>query len=54
MLDNNPSVPVTSTLDPDDAVYFAHDGENISPTMVDWFRSVMVDEPVEIRKGWHW
>ena len=51
MLDNNPSVPEESSLDPDHAVYFAHDGGNTSPTMVDRFRSVMVDENGEPRKG---
>ena len=44
MLDNNPSVPLTSSADPDDAVFFAHDGENAPSTMGDWFRSVMIDE----------
>ena len=50
MLDNDPSVPAASTLDPHDAVYFAHDGEDASPQMVDRFRSVMIDENGNPRK----
>ena len=50
MIDNDPSVPVDSALNPTDAVYFAHDGGNTSPTMVYWFRSVMIDENGEPRK----
>ena len=50
MLDNDPSVPVVSTLDPHDAVYFAHDREDASPQMVDRFRSVMIDENGNPRK----
>ena len=50
MLDNYLSVPVTSTLDPQDAVYFAQDGENTSPIMVDRFWSVMVDKNRNPRK----
>ena len=37
MLDNDPSIPEASSLDYNDVVYLAHDGENISSTMVDWF-----------------
>ena len=44
MLDNNPSVPLTSSADPNDAVFFAHDGENAPSTMVDRFKSVMIDK----------
>ena len=49
ILDNDPSVPKTSSADHNDAVYFAHDRENTSSTMVDLFKSVMVDENSEPR-----
>ena len=38
------SVPLTTSADSDDAVFFAHDGENAPSTMVDRFKSVMIDE----------
>ena len=44
MLDNNPFVHLTSSADPNDAVFFAHDGENTPSTMVDRFKSVMIDK----------
>ena len=49
MLDNDPSVPETSSADHNDAVYFTHDREDTSSTMVDQFKSVMVDKNGEPR-----
>lgn len=50
MLDNNPFVPEASSVDPKDTIFFSHDWDNASPKLVDWFRSVMVDEKGETRK----
>ena len=50
MLENDPSVLEASSVDPKDAVYLAHDRKNASSTIVDWFKSVMVDKNSEPRK----
>ena len=50
MLDNDPNVPNTSSDDPNNVVFFNHDGEGTSSKFVDWYKSVMIDENWELRK----
>ena len=50
ILDNDPAVLESSSVYSKDAVYFAYDRGNASSTMVDRFKSVMVDKNGEPRK----